>query len=242
MKKVSIILFASLFMLSACGEDYYREASGSDEKTIVTLEMFEQIEDGLSSKEVYDIVQGYPNDIVEVNDRDVFMYEGDDGATIEISFSNDTVVKTHEYGLTESKQNTTASTASTNKSDSTSKENTDNTSDEGKISNEAIDYAIEIISDYEEVQDSAVTHNDEEIVLALVVSPSTNQETQQQLLDNFARALGSGVSIFGDYEMPTADDLGSIYDEYNLQVVSGTSAEDVQVHGAKNKNAKSISF
>ncbi|XOQ12617.1 MAG: hypothetical protein ACFWTY_01200 [Shouchella clausii] len=239
MKRVSIILFASLFMLSACGEDYYREASGSEEKTVVTFEMFEQIEDGLSSKEVYDIVQGYPNDIVEVNDRDVFMYDGSDGATIEISFSNDTVVKTYEYGLTESKQNTTTSTASTNKSDSSSK---DNKSNEGKISNEAIDYANEVISDYEEVQDSSISHDDGEIVLAIVVSPSTNEETQQQLLDNFARALGSGVSIYGEYEMPTADTLGSIYDEYNLQVVSGTSAEDIQVHGAKNKNANSISY
>lgn len=229
-------------MLSACGEDYYREASGSDEKTVVTFEMFEQIEDGLSSKEVYDIVQGYPNDIVEVNDRDVFMYDGSDGATIEISFSNDTVVKTHEYGLTESKQNTTASTASTNKSNSSPKENTDKTTDEGKISNEAIDYANEVISDYEEVQDSSISHDDGEIVLAIVVTPSTNEETQQQLLDNFARALGSGVSIYGEYEMPTADTLGSIYDEYNLQVVSGTSADDIQVHGAKNKNANSISF
>jgi ABC-type glycerol-3-phosphate transport system substrate-binding protein len=50
LKRVSIILFASLFMLSACGEDYYREASGSEEKTVVTFEMFEQIETGCHLK------------------------------------------------------------------------------------------------------------------------------------------------------------------------------------------------
>src|SRR5690625_7323101 len=98
------------------------------------------------------------------------------------------------------------------------------------INEEAINHAYDVINDYDMVKDPyiEVSKEDTKITLAIVVNAATNEEHAKDLGDNFVRELASGVSIYSedDLESPSKNNLGEIYDFYNLHVDVGTSTDN----------------
>lgn len=116
-----------------------------------------------------------------------------------------------------------------------------------EISEEAIEYAYDVILAYDDVKDAHVTveEDDQAISLAIQVGAAMNEELAKELADSFVRALSTGVSIYGEnaeLDSPSGDDLGELYDYYNLLVVVGSSPEHTIVQGAKVKTAKNITW
>src|SRR5690625_3839202 len=109
-----------------------------------------------------------------------------------------------------------------------------------------MNHAYDIINDYDMVKDShiEVSKEDKKITLAIQVNAATNEEHAKDLGDNFARALGSGVAIYSekDLESPSKDNLGEIYDFYDLHVGVGTGTENFIVQGAMVTGASKITW
>jgi len=141
--------------------------------------------------------------------------------------------------------------------DTTSNEETEETKEESdkdkkstdeipNINEEAMNHAYDIINDYDMVKDThiEVSEEDKKITLAIIVNAATNEEHAKELGDNFARALASGVSIYSedDLESPSKDNLGELYDSYDLQVCIGTSPDDFIARGAMVTNASKITW
>lgn len=116
-----------------------------------------------------------------------------------------------------------------------------------EISEQGIENAYNAITAHDGVRDAHIEVNkeDETISMAIQVGASMNEETAKELADSFVRALSSGVSFYSEgmeLDGPTADDLGEIYDYYNLIIVVGSSPEDTIIDGAKVKAAKKITW
>ena len=116
-----------------------------------------------------------------------------------------------------------------------------------EISEDAIEYAYDVILAYDDVKDAHVTveEDDQAISLAIQVGAAMNEELAKELADSFVRALSTGVSIYSEnaeLNSPSGDDLGELYDYYNLLVVVGSSPEHTIIQGAKVKTAKNITW
>lgn len=102
----------------------------------------------------------------------------------------------------------------------------------------AVDHAYSTINGYPEVRDSLVQIEDRDIGLVLVVPPATSTGTARQLGENFARALAAGAAIHDrEFSLPSGNNLGSLYEHYNLQIVVAWSPDNVIVQGAKARGA-----
>jgi len=114
------------------------------------------------------------------------------------------------------------------------------------INEEAINHAYDVINDYDMVKDPyiEVSKEDKKITLAIVVNAATNEEHAKDLGDNFARALASGVSIYSedDLKSPSKDNLGELYDSYDLQVGIGSSPDDFIARGAMVTSTSKITW
>ena len=112
-----------------------------------------------------------------------------------------------------------------------------------EISQKAKNITVEEIEKHELIKDAYIKIEEDQIVLALQVNYSINEETAKELGENFARLLASMSASFNDkFKYPTKDNLGSIYDYYDLQIVVGTGTENIIIHGAKAKIAKNINW
>lgn len=106
--------------------------------------------------------------------------------------------------------------------------------DKPKIPEIAISEAIDILKDYTAVRDAAIDFpDDRSIHLVVLVRIGTTANTAREMGDNFARLLSSQAAIYSkDFEGPTADRLGSLYDHYQMSVTVGTGPENIIAHGA----------
>lgn len=115
-----------------------------------------------------------------------------------------------------------------------------------EVSEEAMNHAYDIINDYDMVKDShiEVSEEDKKITLAIQVGAATNEDHAKDLGDNFVRALASGVAIYSedDLESPSKDNLGELYDYYDLHVGVGTDADNFIVQGAKVTGSPKITW
>ncbi|RDY70280.1 hypothetical protein DXT76_13470 [Halobacillus trueperi] len=115
-----------------------------------------------------------------------------------------------------------------------------------KIPDEALEVAYSEISKYDLVKDSHIEIDTEkgEITMALIVNASTNKEYAEELGDSFARLLSSFTSTFGDEDLrsPGKDDLGELYEHYDLVVGVGDGYGEYIAMGAKVPTAPSITW
>ncbi|PVE74434.1 hypothetical protein [Priestia megaterium] len=107
-----------------------------------------------------------------------------------------------------------------------------------KITKTAINEAVEQTKEDPLVEDAAVSLKDEKISMAVIVNSATNKEKAKEIGDNFVRQLGS----FADGKVPTKDYYGEIYDQYDLLISVGNSAQDIIISGAKVKEASKITW
>lgn len=111
------------------------------------------------------------------------------------------------------------------------------------IPDEAKQLAIDQVKQYDEVQDAYVGVEGDEISLAIVVQPGTSEETAKELGDNFARLVSSMAASLNDELKGTAkDNLGEIYNYYDLHVGVGTGPDDFIVQGAKVTGSNNITW
>ncbi|WP_022794710.1 hypothetical protein [Marinococcus halotolerans] len=114
------------------------------------------------------------------------------------------------------------------------------------INDYVLDDSYGIMLDYEGVKDvhAAVDEDGKTISLAIVVESATNEDYAKDLADSFIRSLSSGASIYGneDLESPNKNNLGELYDYYDLHVVVATSSEEYIVQGFKAKGRQSLVY
>lgn len=112
-----------------------------------------------------------------------------------------------------------------------------------KISEGAISRTEDFIAEERLVKDAHIGVEGEEVQLALIVNAAITEEKAKETLNNAARFLATQVSM--DHEQlssPDAESLGGLWDHYDLQVMAGTSPDDVLVHGAKVTSAREITW
>jgi hypothetical protein len=114
------------------------------------------------------------------------------------------------------------------------------------VSEKALKHAYEIMLDYERVRDVHATIDEEKkkITLAIQVDAATGEEYAKDLADSFIRALASGCVIYGENDLrsPTVNDLGELYDHYDLHVGVGTSGNHFIVQGVKVTSSPHITW
>lgn len=115
-----------------------------------------------------------------------------------------------------------------------------------EISESAIEHAYDVINDYDMVKDSyiEVSKDDKKITLVIQVNAATNEEYAKDLGDSFVRALASGAATYSedDLRTPSKDDLGEIYDYYDLHVGIGSGPDNFIVQGAKVTSSPKITW
>lgn len=103
-----------------------------------------------------------------------------------------------------------------------------------KISQEAIQMAIDQIMQSDYVKDAAITIKEETISLAIIVSPLTSKNYAKDVGESFVRLFGSFTAVTdSELEAPTNDSYGGIYEYYDLLICVGTGADNIIVSGAK---------
>ncbi|MDX6152815.1 hypothetical protein [Marinococcus sp. PL1-022] len=124
-------------------------------------------------------------------------------------------------------------------------ENSDKSSSE-MINDYVLDHSYGIMLDYEGVKDvhAAFDEDSKTISLAIVVESATNEDYAKDLADSFIRSLSSGASIYGneDLESPDKNNLGELYNYYDLHVVVATSSEEYIIQGFKAKGSQSLVY
>jgi len=109
-----------------------------------------------------------------------------------------------------------------------------------KISQDAIDMAIGVITDSEYVPDAAVLVKDKTISMSVVISPLVSHRAKD-IGDNFVRLLGTFTAANdSNLDPPSNDSHGSIYDYYDLLINVGTGSNNIFVSGGKARGAMNI--
>jgi uncharacterized Zn finger protein (UPF0148 family) len=113
-----------------------------------------------------------------------------------------------------------------------------------KISDDAINFAKDVIGDYDQVSDSLIEVNGNKITMVIVVGAATNEETAKSLADSFVRALATGVNMYGDVELkaPDKDSLGELWEHFDLQIGVGSGPDNFIAQGAKVSTASKIKW
>ena len=99
----------------------------------------------------------------------------------------------------------------------------------------AIDTAMQEIKKNEEVSDSYIKINGNEIIFSITVkNASMSKDKAKELVDSFVRILSSKMSTDNkEITMPTKDNLGGLYDYYGIHAGVGTSKDNIMYQGAK---------
>ena len=104
----------------------------------------------------------------------------------------------------------------------------------------------EMIAGYDYIKDISieVDESGKEINIAVQISASTSVETAKMAGEDVARYLSAQASwatnSWRDYEAPGSNDLGSLYEEYNLLIYVDDSFGNFNLYGAKVTSAKKI--
>ncbi|MGG1330710.1 hypothetical protein ABE222_29195 [Bacillus tropicus] len=106
------------------------------------------------------------------------------------------------------------------------------------VSEEAKNMTLEQIKTNPNVSDAHIEVKDTKIVMAVVVSHAVTKEAAKEIGDNFVRNLGS----FAGGKAPEKEYYGEIFDNYDVQIGVGTSADKIMVQGYKSTSAKNINW
>ncbi|MDV2683786.1 hypothetical protein RYX56_05615 [Alkalihalophilus lindianensis] len=124
MKKLLGLSLALTFVLSACGNNNYLEASKTDSAEF-SNEQYEQLENGMSAKAIYQLVGGQPHYSHESDTGEITAeYLKEDQTKVLLKFNNDELTSFTEFGTAVS----TSSSSNTNNSDTSSAPSVSSTS------------------------------------------------------------------------------------------------------------------
>ena len=104
-----------------------------------------------------------------------------------------------------------------------------------KIPDEAIEMAKDQIKG-DSIGDTSIQIKDDEIILSVITSPAVNEKFSKDVGERFARLLATFTATINkdvDLEPPSNENLGRIYDYYDLQIIVGSGFNNVIGHGAK---------
>ncbi|ADC48967.1 hypothetical protein BpOF4_04515 [Alkalihalophilus pseudofirmus OF4] len=89
-----------------------------------------------------------------------------------------------------------------------------------EVTEDMINYATDLMKDNEHVSDAAVSvQDDNQINLAIIAeNAAISEELAKELSDSFVRALSSRAAMLTDYEAPSNESLGGLWDDYRVLV------------------------
>lgn len=108
--------------------------------------------------------------------------------------------------------------------------------------------AIETVSDSllqdQMIKDVYIEINNEEekILFSIIVNNSINEEHAMEIADSAVRQLAAMASYSNELESPTKDDLGELYDFYDIIIGIGTGPDNVMFQGAKARISSKIKW
>ncbi len=120
-----------------------------------------------------------------------------------------------------------------------------NTNQKPVIPEDAISLMVNDMLQNTLVVDAAVSSNDNELSIVVIVNNATNKDAAKTIGDNAARRLGSAASIFNeDLQGPTKDYYGDIYKHYNLTVgvYHSYNTDKAVIKGYKARSSNTIKW
>lgn len=114
--------------------------------------------------------------------------------------------------------------------------------------NEAMNKGIEdtynFMMENEYVEDIYIGVEDRKISLAIITPAFINQETASSLADSALRQLATNVNIYlpeeKQFEKPSGDSIGGLYDHFDMIYSVGASSDYVIQMGSKDTNTPNV--
>ena len=111
------------------------------------------------------------------------------------------------------------------------------------ITDEMIEYATNALLKNTEVRGADIIPQEDTLGIAIIVYGGTSDIRSKELAEQYLRDLSIIASVtYDDLKAPSKEELGELYDYYNLIISVGTSTspEDAVSNGQMNKGASSI--
>lgn len=108
------------------------------------------------------------------------------------------------------------------------------------------DYSIMLIKEnVDDVLDLAISVDEEnkKCSIAIAVNEASNEEFSMDLADSVVRQIASQFAWMKNYDSPSKDKLGGIWDEYSMLIcVYGSMTNNIIAQGAKATTSDKISW
>lgn len=111
------------------------------------------------------------------------------------------------------------------------------------ITDDMIEHATNALLKNTEVRDADIIPQEDTLGIAIIVYGGTSETRSKELAEQYIKDLSGVASVtYDELKAPSKDDLGELFDYYNLVISVGTStkAEDAVANGQMNKGASSI--
>lgn len=108
-----------------------------------------------------------------------------------------------------------------------------------------IDATINAMEQYDYIKDIAIIVDDDnnQIIIGVQVPSSISRDTAKMAGEDVARYLAfMAGTANNDYKLPGKDDIGGIYDNYDLLISVDDGYESFKIHGAKVTMAQKITW
>ena len=94
---------------------------------------------------------------------------------------------------------------------------------------------------YDYIKDVLIQVDGDEINIVVQVPSVVDDDTAKMAGEDVARYLAFLASVANNYyKQPGSDDIGSLYDRYDLMIYVDDSYENYEIYGAKVKTSKAI--
>lgn len=119
----------------------------------------------------------------------------------------------------------------------------DETSKTPELSDTSITTASGVIEDYMMMEKASVSIEKDTINLSiLVMDDSIDLDYAQETGEDFARELATEYATEHELKGPTKEDLGELWEKYNLNITIGTDAENTLWEGTKATDSPTIKW
>lgn len=111
------------------------------------------------------------------------------------------------------------------------------------ITDEMIEIATQSLLVFNDVRDSEIIPQGKTLGIAIIVEAGTSESRAKELAVHYLQTLaGAASAAYRELSPPTGEELGEIYQYYDLVIVvsKGVSSEDFIAKGTKGKNASRI--
>lgn len=120
--------------------------------------------------------------------------------------------------------------------------NADDKSSPG-LSETSFETASAVIKDYMMMEDASVEVKEDTINLNIVVEDdSIDYKYAQDTGEEFARELASEYAKENELEAPAEEELGELWEKYNLNITIGTDAENTLWKGSKTTDEPTVEW